>query len=121
MNSAIYDLPIKNRTMRWAVVAWLTLGLASLVAAGGYSILLVLARTPVVQEMIPLVDFFRVALVVHVDLSVLIWLLSIAGMMWSLSSARDLPLWDKVSFWLAAGGAVGYLIVSIFVAFFGSG
>ncbi len=113
MNSAIYDLPIKNRTMRWAAVAWLTLGLASLVAAGVYSILLVLARTPVVQEMIPLVDFFRVALVVHVDLSVLIWLLSIAGMMWSLSSARDLPLWDKVSFWLAAGGTV-VVIVSPF-------
>lgn len=59
MNSAIYDLPIKNNAMRWAATAWLTLGLASLVAAGFYSILLVLARTPIVQEMISLVDFFR--------------------------------------------------------------
>lgn len=114
MNSAIYDLPIKNNAMRWAATAWLTLGLASLVAAGFYSILLVLARTPIVQEMIPLVDFFRVALVVHVDLSVLIWLLSIAGMMWSLGAGRDLPLWDKVSFWLAACGTV-VVIVAPFV------
>ncbi len=59
MNSAIYDLPIKNNAMRWTATAWLTLGLASLVAAGFYSILLVLARTPIVQEVIPLVDFSR--------------------------------------------------------------
>jgi hypothetical protein len=52
----------------------------------------------------PLIDFFRVALVVHVNLSVLIWLLSMAGAMWSLSSTRDMPAWDRVSFWLAALG-----------------
>ena len=51
------------------------LGLASLVGAGFFSILLVLARTPAIQELMPLIDFFRVALVVHVNLSVMIWLL----------------------------------------------
>jgi hypothetical protein len=38
-----------------------------------FSILLVMARTPFVQELIPFIDFFRVALVVHVKLSVLEW------------------------------------------------
>ena len=90
------------------------LGLASLVGAGIFSILLVLARTPAIQEMTPLIDFFRVALVVHVDLSVLIWLLSMAGVMWSLSSSRDLPGWDRISFLLAAAGTA-IVIVSPFV------
>ena len=80
------------------------LGLASLVGAGVFSVLLVLARTPAIQEMTPFMDFFHVALVVHVDLSVLIWLLSMAGVMWNLSSSRDLPVWDRISLLLAAAG-----------------
>ncbi len=90
------------------------LALASLVGAGVFSILLVLARTPTIQELTPFIDFFRVALVVHVDLSALIWLLSMAGVMWSLSSKRDLPGWDRISFLLAATGTA-IVIVSPFV------
>ncbi|NIP19056.1 MAG: cytochrome C oxidase subunit I [Xanthomonadales bacterium] len=96
--------------MRRNAARWLILGLAALVGAGVYSILLVLARTPAIQEMIPLLDFFHVALVVHVNLSVLIWLLSMAGVFWALGSGRDLPGWDGVAFWLAA---VGTLIVAL--------
>ena len=90
------------------------LGLTSLVGAGLFSILLVLARTPAIQEFLPLIDFFRVALVVHVNLSVMIWLLSMAGAMWSLSSSRDRPAWDRISFWLAALGTA-VVIVSPFI------
>ncbi len=90
------------------------LGLVSLVGAGLFSLLLVLARTPTVQEWLPFIDFFRVALVVHVDLSVLIWLLSMAGVLWALSTDRDLPGWDRISFWLAASGTA-IVMVSPFV------
>ena len=79
MGTASFHLPINSDTARRTATRWLMLGLVSLVAAGLFSILLVLARTPNVQELIPFVDFFHVALVVHVNLSVLIWLLSIAG------------------------------------------
>jgi hypothetical protein len=104
MQQSDYHLPISSGHVRKTTIAWLMLGLASLVGAGVFSVLLVLARTPTIQEMTPFIDFFRVALVVHVDLSVLIWLLSIAGVMWSLSSSRDLPGWDRISFILAALG-----------------
>jgi len=100
--------------MRWSARAWLILGLMALVFAGVYSILLVLARTPWVQQFTPFLDFFHVALVVHVDLSILIWLLSMAGVFWSLSSARELPTWDRLSFWLAAAGTA-VVIVSPFL------
>lgn len=93
------------------------LGLVSLVAAGVFSILLVMARTPVVQEWIPFIDFFHIALVVHVTLSVLIWLLAISAAFWSLGATTDQPLWDKISFSLAA---VGTLII-IVCPFLGAG
>jgi len=91
-----YDLPISSNNVRRTTTAWLMLGLASLVGAGIFSLLLVLARTPAIQEWLPFIDFFRVALVVHVDLSVLIWLLSMAGVLWALSTDRDLPAWDRI-------------------------
>jgi cytochrome c oxidase subunit 1 len=106
----IYDLPVRGEGVRQAATAWLMLGLASLIAAGIFSILLVLARTPVVSGWIPFIDFFHVALVVHVTLSVLIWLLSISAAMWSLSSTHDVPLWDKASFTLAIAGTAAVVV-----------
>ena len=114
MLPAKYELSINSDTVRRTTTAWLMLGLASLVGAGLFSLLLVLARTPAIQEWLPFIDFFRVALVVHVNLSVLIWLLAMAGVFWALSTDRDLPGWDKISFWLAAGGT-SVVIISPFV------
>jgi hypothetical protein len=94
--------------------AWLILGLISLIFAGIFSLLLVLARTPFVQSWIPFIDFFHVALVVHVTLSVLIWLLAISAAMWSLSSNGAWRLWDKASFGLASLGTA-IVIVAPFV------
>ena len=104
MHNVQYALPINSDQALRTSRAWLLLGLASLVGAGVFSLLLVLARTPGIQELIPLVDFFRVALVVHVNLSVLIWMLSMAGMLWSLAAGGDRPAWDRISFILAAAG-----------------
>jgi len=101
-----YELPIYSASMRRGAAAWLLLGLAALVFAGLYSILLVLARTPAVQELTPLTDFFHISLVIHVNLSVLVWLLSMAAVFWSLNSGRDMQRWDRLSFWLAAGGTI---------------
>ncbi len=59
--------------------------MASLVGSGLFSILLVISRTPGVNRLLPAADFFHVALVAHVDLSVLVWFVSLAGMLWSLN------------------------------------
>jgi len=112
--TAEYELQISSQSLKKTARAWLLLGLISLVGAGVFSLLLVLARTPAIQEVIPLIDFFRTALVVHVNLSVLIWLLSMAGVFWSLACANDAPVWDRISFWLAAGGTA-IIIASPFV------
>jgi len=110
----MYELPLRGAANRRNVTAWLTLGLISLVAAGVFSLLLVLARTPVLQDLIPFLDFFQIALVIHVTLSVLVWLLAISAATWSLSTDNDRPLWDRVSFSLAALGTA-IIIVCPFV------
>jgi len=110
MSDTHFHLPIRSEAASRNTASWLLLGLVSLVAAGVFSILLVMARTPVVQELIPFIDFFRVALVVHVTLSVLIWLLAISAALWSLGAATEQPWWDKISFSLAA---VGTLVIIV--------
>lgn len=79
MSDTNFHLPVRSAAANRNTTAWLVLGLVSLVGAGVFSILLVMARTPIVQDMIPFIDFFRIALVVHVTLSVLIWLLAISA------------------------------------------
>ena len=91
------------------VTAWLVLGLSALIASGIFSILLVVSRTPGIQDHIPLIDSFYTALVAHVVLSVLIWFLSFSSVFWSLSSSRVFLI-D----WLAWGlAALGTFIVVI--------
>ena len=84
---------------------WLWLGIASLLGAGLFAFLLVLARTPYIQDVFPWVDFFHTALVVHVDLSVLLWFLAFAGVLWSLNSSSGSTVVGWIALALAAGGA----------------
>ena len=70
--------------------AWLTLGLLALLASGLFSVMLVMSRTPQLQSLFPVTYFFRVALVAHVDLSVLVWFMAFGGALWSLSGTSQL-------------------------------
>jgi len=83
--------------------AWLALGVAALIISGLLAVLLVLARTPGLQDFFPRRDFFRSALVVHVDLSVLVWFMAFAAVLWSLAGrATLLPLgWGGLGFAVA--------------------
>ena len=77
---------------------WLWLGVAALAIAGLFSIILVAARTP---QLAAFQNLFSVALVVHVDLSVLVWFLAMAGMLIAYGeNARGLrwPLFQPVAF-----------------------
>lgn len=86
MNPSDFSLPVPDDARRNLARGWLLLGLASLLVSGVFSVLLVLARAPYVQNFFPWVDFFHTALVVHVDLSVLVWFLAFGGVLWSLNS-----------------------------------
>src|SRR5690606_15791822 len=96
---------------------WLLLGLFALIAAGLFSVLLVLSRTPAIQEVIPFIDFFHVALVVHVNLSVLIWFMSFACVLFTLVSDDSMLPLANLSFYLALLGT----LVLVIAPFFGVG
>jgi hypothetical protein len=74
-----YTLTLPIGAQRTLARGWLWLAMAALIGSGLFSLLLVLSRTPGVNRWLPGVDFFRVALVVHVDLSVLVWFVALAG------------------------------------------
>jgi len=89
---------------------WFFLGVFSLIASGIFSLLLVLSRTPAVSEFIPWIDFFHTALVVHVDLSVLIWFLSFTAMFWSLNNRKPANGIDNLALLLTLAGTLLIII-----------
>ncbi len=94
---------VADASRRRLASAWLGLGVSALALAGVFALLLVAARAPGTGVLFPTQDFFRVALVVHVDLSVLIWFLAFAGVLWSLA-ARPLAGLSWGAFAMAAAG-----------------
>jgi hypothetical protein len=105
-----FDVAVPTTEQRSIAAGWLLLGVAALIGAGVFSILLVLARTPFFANLVPAGDFFRVALVVHVDLSVLVWFVSMAGMLWTIDTS---PRWLWLG-WLALWATgIGTLFMAI--------
>lgn len=95
MKQRTFALPDPQGHARTLAAGWLKLGIFALLAAGIFSLLLVLSRTPGIQAIIPWLDFFHTALVVHVVLSVLVWFLAFAGVLWAANSRIGKPGWDK--------------------------
>lgn len=117
MPAVEYSVPVPDGSRRALSVGWMALGLISLVLSGVFSVLLVLSRTPYIKDIFPLVDFFHVALVVHVDLSVLVWFLAFAGVFWSVNST---PRWSGAGWLALALAAAGTVIMSL-APFLGKG
>jgi cytochrome c oxidase subunit 1 len=105
-----FTLPVPDSNARRMTTGWLLLGLAALVIGGLFTILIVLSRTPFFQEIIPWVDFFHTALVVHVDLTVLVWFLAFAGVFWSYNRSKRCIRCGWVALALAC---LGTLIITV--------
>ena len=106
------DSPLTAETQR-AMRRWLKLGVAALAIAGLFSILIVVARTPAFANISVLKDFFRVALVVHVDLSVLVWFLAVAGMLFAAHGPARVSYLQTAALLSIAGG-MGCIALSPF-------
>lgn len=104
--AARYALPVPADARRTLAAGWLALAVAALVGSGIFSVLLVLSRAPYVKDLFPLVDFFKVALVVHVDLSVLVWFAAFGGLLWSLHGTPRLLATGWGAFALCAAGTL---------------
>ena len=111
----LYDLQVPQDARAQLAKGWFALGLFALLASGLFSILLVLSRTPQLQTWFPVADFFRVALVVHVDLSVLVWFLAFGGAVWTMSGTSKWTTLGWLAFGLACLGTV-CMILAPFLA-----
>lgn len=116
-DTVIFALPIPTDDRRRLAAGWLWLAIASLMAAGLLSVLLVLSRVPYIKDIFPWVDFFHTALVAHVDLSVLVWFLSFGGVFWSLNSTTR---WLSLG-WAALALATAGSVVIALAPFAGAG
>ncbi len=99
-----FSLETPGQRSRRLTTAWLLLALSSLVIGGLFTLLIVMSRTPGVQDFFPWVDFFHTALVVHVDLTVLVWFLSFAGVFWSFNSTGSCPAYGWGALYLCISG-----------------
>lgn len=109
-----FTLAVPLDARRTLARGWLWLGLLALIGSGVFSVLLVLARTPGINRMLPGADFFRTALVIHVDLSVLVWFIAVAGLLWSINGTRAGIAWGWISLALAGVGT-GIMSIAAFV------
>lgn len=114
MSSNTFSLSVPPPSLQRLATGWLTLALCSLVGAGLVVILIVLARTPAIHDIMPWTGSFRTALVIHVDLSVLVWFLSFAGLLSALTLAERFVGLGKVALGLATLGTL-ILILSPFL------
>lgn len=110
-----FALPTPHQSSQRLAAGWMWLSFAALVGAGFFALLVVLARTPYVSDLFPTVDFFRSALVVHVDLSVLLWFFAFAGVLWGAASPPRLLFLGWVALLLAVSGVL-VVVVSPFVS-----
>ena len=93
---------------------WLYLALASLVIPGITAILLVLLRTISIDAAAGWGDLFRAALVIHVDLSVFVWFISIGGILWTIDGGSSRLPQKRAALWMIAIGSTTISISPLF-------
>ncbi len=104
------QLPVPTGTRRRLALAWLALALTALAISTVFALSLVVARTPFIAHWLS-PEFFRGALVMHVNLAVTVWFLAFAGLWWSLAGQRARTGSGWLAWTLAAGG-VGLLLLA---------
>jgi len=94
---------------------WLALAISSLLVAGSFSLLLVIARVPPFSALVTDAQFFKRCLVVHVDLALVVWFYAFLAGLYSLLDAKGTsPGRGALGFGAAALG-VAALPLTLFV------
>jgi len=110
-------LPAVGEESKRLAAGWLKLAMAALLVSGVFSILLVMARTPMIKDIFPWDNFFYTGMVVHVNLSVLMFFLPCAGIIWNFNSNDRYLLLGRAALYFAAIGTT----VMVASAFMGDG
>jgi cytochrome c oxidase subunit I len=81
-----WELAVPDDVRRGLARAWLLGAVAALLLSGLFVVLIVASRTPGIERLFPFKNFFHLAIVVHVDFSVLVWFAAFGAVLWTLAS-----------------------------------
>ncbi len=107
MTTQSYELTVPEGFRRSLSIAWLMAAVIALLLSGVFVILIVASRTPGVEALFPFKDFFHLAIVAHVDFSVLVWFAAFGAVLWTLASRPMAPItaWGALAI-VAIGSAM---------------
>ncbi|MEK6792123.1 MAG: cbb3-type cytochrome c oxidase subunit I [Deltaproteobacteria bacterium] len=106
------------------IFGWLLLAVSSLMFAGMFAVLVVLARTPFIENMLPMGrDYIYVALVGHVDLAVVIWFLAFQGALLLITGivGSGKGVWSAGLGWASLALSYAGMLIVVIAAAFGLG
>ncbi len=95
-----------------AAMRWFTLAVASLLLSGLFAVFLVVGRIPIISEWIADPAFFRRCLVLHVNLSLLVWFTAFTAALYSLLPTAVRPRLQAGGFALAALGTIAMALAT---------
>lgn len=87
-------------------LGWLMLAIAGMCIASLYALLLVGSRAAAGMGLLTDDSLFQIALVLHVDFSIVVWFLSIAGLFWNLYGGYQHPRLALAGFSLSCTGVL---------------
>lgn len=100
---------ISDDSRLWAR-RWLILAVSAVAISGIFAILIALARVPALGTLFPGAEFYRVALVLHVNLSQAVWFMAFACVLWSLHSSSASEALQRLALLLAVVGTAGIVL-----------
>lgn len=89
---------------------WLILAVSAVAISGVFAILIALARVPALGTLFPGAEFYRVALVLHVNLSQGVWFMAFAGALWSLNGGGGGDFLRRSAMLSAVAGTAGLVL-----------
>lgn len=104
----------KDKYSQQIFLLWFILSVVSLAFSGVYSFLPLILRAPFLADLLKLKDFFKVSLIVHVNLAVLVWFLSSSAMLMSIIIRKPLIPLSFIAFFTSMIGSV-FIIASPFI------
>jgi cytochrome c oxidase subunit I len=105
MTTTGYRLDVPDDFRRRLAAGWLLLGIGGLLVSGLFVVLIVFSRTPGLEAFFPLQGFFHLAIVAHVDFSVLVWFAACGAMIWTLATDARAPVLGWAALAIAIAGA----------------
>ena len=100
---------ISDDSRTWAR-RWLILAVSAVAISGVFAILIALARVPALGMLFPGAEFYRIALVLHVNLSQAVWFMAFACVLWSLYSRHVSDALQRLALMCAMLGTAGIVL-----------